>query len=544
MPSIQSKSVVYVTRDLERALGLPLNTKGYFIISNYSAFAKQLVGDKKNVLLVKNKEVLDTRELLENDQVIRFIKKVNNPQILVFKNTVQIEKICNDHGWKLLNPSAKLASTVEEKIAGTKWLGELAKFLPPHQIILGKDLIWSGEEYIIQFNRAHTGSGTILIKSEQEVQEIKTKFPEREVRVTKYIQGTSWTNNNVVWGEQVLCGNISFQITGMEPFTKLPFATVGNDWSLVKILTVKQKEEYVEMATAIGKKLASEGWKGEFGIDVILEHGTGKLYLIEINARQPASTSCESWLQRESRKNPKELTVFEAHLLALFGEQYQKQKLVLIKSGAQITQKIVSERKNEPKSFLKNIKKMQTKGWQVFVHDNAESEKDWIRMQTKESVMENDVGLNGFGYTAMFVALHAIWGREWSFKRAGAIVAKNGNILLIKRHRFGFEYYTIPGGNVEVGESLKTTAKRELMEESGLQIKLSAQKPLEVFSAGREEYYFFADSFVGEARLGGEEKEFSTKNNFYQLEWMPIKNLKKINLLPEELKSKLLKVLK
>ncbi|MDO8509669.1 MAG: hypothetical protein Q7S24_00830, partial [bacterium] len=76
MLSLKSKNIIYITRDLERALGLPLNTKGYFIISNFSAFAKQLVGDKKNVLLVKSERVLDTRELLENDRVIKFIKTI------------------------------------------------------------------------------------------------------------------------------------------------------------------------------------------------------------------------------------------------------------------------------------------------------------------------------------------------------------------------------------------------------------------------------------------------------------------------------------
>jgi len=52
--------VFYVTRDIERALGLDLNTNGYFIISNYSVFAKSIAKNHKNVFLIKEKKQLET----------------------------------------------------------------------------------------------------------------------------------------------------------------------------------------------------------------------------------------------------------------------------------------------------------------------------------------------------------------------------------------------------------------------------------------------------------------------------------------------------
>src|SRR3989339_737529 len=126
-----NKPVIYVARDLERTLGLPVTTKGYYIISNYTAFANSLAKGRKNVLLIKNTELLDTRELLVHAKTINFIKKIKNPQVLVFKNTLAIEKICQENGWTLLNPSAGLASEVEEKITQVQWLGNLKKYLPP-----------------------------------------------------------------------------------------------------------------------------------------------------------------------------------------------------------------------------------------------------------------------------------------------------------------------------------------------------------------------------------------------------------------------------
>jgi predicted ATP-grasp superfamily ATP-dependent carboligase len=392
-----NKPVIYVVRDLERTLGLPVTTKGYYIISNYTTFANSLVKGRKNVLLIKNTELLDTRELLIHAKTINFIKKIKNPQVLVFKNTLAIEKICQENGWPLLNPSAELASEVEEKITQVQWLGSLKKYLPPFEVRIANDVKWTGKKFILQFNRAHTGSGTILVENKEQLVEIQTKFPNREVRITKFINGPMLTNNNVVWGNKILCGNISYQITGLKPFTSLPFATVGNDWALPhKILSTTQKKEYEKMAQEIGTKMFESGWKGLFGIDVICDEKTGKLYLIEINARQPASTSFESILQ--AIKNINGLTSFQAHLLALLGEKNVATKLIAIKGGAQITQKIVPMlKKINITKIINKIKRLNNKKIKVFVYENIKPESDLIRMQSTNGLMASPNILNKLG---------------------------------------------------------------------------------------------------------------------------------------------------
>lgn len=578
--------IVYVTRDLERALGLPLDTKDYYIIANFSAFAKRLVGGRKNVLLIKADRILDTRELLDHPQTKKFIQTVcytnchpefisgsgshkmlkqvqhdiindkrQPPNILVFKPTAQIEKICESNSWKLLNPPAELAGQVEEKISQVQWLGPLKKYLPPHKILLCKQVKFSDEQFILQFNRAHTGSGTLLIESKKQLIEIQKKFPNREVRVTKFVSGPAFTNNNVVWGKKVLLGNISYQITGLKPFTNSPFATVGNDWELPhKILSTKQIKDYKIMATDIGERLAKSGWKGLFGIDVIMNEKTGKLYLIEINARQPASTSYESELQGKRNKEngtnkrnsllltPYSLSIFTAHLLSLLGVVIKKHKLIEIKTGAQIVQKIIpAEKVIDQKLLNYNIQQFQTEGWRVYLYNNTELEKDWIRIQSQTGLMFKHNITNKNGELATFFALTAIQVKKWNAVRSGAVVVRDGSILLFKRHRFGHSFYCLPGGTVENGENLKTAAKREIEEETGLKIKIDNQKPIVVSPSGRPEYYYFCSSVIGEAVLSGEELERHSPDNSYILKWIPLKKLSKTNLLPPDLKKILLK---
>ena len=62
----------------------------------------------------------------------------------------------------------------------------------------------------------------------------------------------------------------------------------------------------------------------------------------------------------------------------------------------------------------------------------------------------------------------------------GAIVIKDGKVLLVKRGIAPSKgLWAIPGGSVELGETLQEAAEREIMEETGLAIR--AVKPVYTF---------------------------------------------------------------
>ncbi len=403
LASLLSKNpLFYVTRDIERASSLELT--GYFIISNSTAAGKKISQKRTNILLIENDTLLDTHELLSHADVKQFIQKNsegNDPNIVVFKNTTVIEKICLENNWKLLNPSAKLAQKVEEKITQIEWLGELTKYLPPHKIQLAKEVQFDEKNdmpFILQFNRAHTGLGTMFISREAELQEIQTKFPNRPVRITKFIAGGAmFTSNNVVTPDNVLVGNISYQITGMLPFTENPFATIGNDWNFPhKFLKPHHIQKYNQIAKDIGDKLRGSGWKGLFGIDVIYDFETDDLFLIEINARQPASTTYESQLQMIRKKNLQEMTTFEAHLSTLLDINLQKQLLIKIDDGAQIIQRVIDLRKQNLDKPVQILESLDEK-LNLIVYTNTESGTDLLRIQSTHSIIKAHLELNNLG---------------------------------------------------------------------------------------------------------------------------------------------------
>ncbi|HUB93743.1 MAG TPA: NUDIX domain-containing protein, partial [Verrucomicrobiae bacterium] len=51
-----------------------------------------------------------------------------------------------------------------------------------------------------------------------------------------------------------------------------------------------------------------------------------------------------------------------------------------------------------------------------------------------------------------------------------AIVIRDDKLLAMKRNKFGQHYYTLVGGGVDLGEDQETALRRELREETGLEV--------------------------------------------------------------------------
>jgi len=106
-------------------------------------------------------------------------------------------------------------------------------------------------------------------------------------------------------------------------------------------------------------------------------------------------------------------------------------------------------------------------------------------------------------------------------------------VLLMHRIRDRREYYTLPGGKIEPGESPEAACFREAREETGLQVKIGEEVRV-LLNLGRVEHYFSTTSFTGRVSLGGPERERNSPENFYQPLWVPLDQLGEILLLPDE----------
>ncbi len=129
-------------------------------------------------------------------------------------------------------------------------------------------------------------------------------------------------------------------------------------------------------------------------------------------------------------------------------------------------------------------------------------------------------------------------------RAARAIVMHNNNLLVMHRNKFGTEYDTLPGGNVEIGETLEQAVIRELTEETS--VAVTNLRLVFVEEAGNPygtQYIYLCDYVSGEPQLAPDSEEEQINKlgqNLYQPQWVPLATLPELPFMSEKLKAAIL----
>lgn len=121
------------------------------------------------------------------------------------------------------------------------------------------------------------------------------------------------------------------------------------------------------------------------------------------------------------------------------------------------------------------------------------------------------------------------------------IVSKDGALLMMRRNKYGDEFYALVGGGVDPGETPEQALYREVAEEASIEI--ANHRLVIIEDAGPRfglQYIYVADYVAGEPALAPDSEELLLNQggqNLYEPLWLPIDDFATADVRPNELQQ-------
>jgi hypothetical protein len=241
--------------------------------------------------------------LLTNPEVRAHIDAVTprgvRPKVaMVFFNS-ETEDICRELGYDLILPAASLRQHLDSKIVTTRLGNEAGAPSVPNALTRVDD--WTGlqavaekaglgDELVVQTPYGDSGKTTFFISSEADWRKHSADIVGEEIKVMRRI------NNRPVAVEAVLtrCGTIvgpfMSELIGYKRLTPARGGWCGNEM-FPEVLTGESRRTATQLVRRLGDRLAKEGYRGFFEVDVLVDTDSGEVYLGELNPRISGASS-------------------------------------------------------------------------------------------------------------------------------------------------------------------------------------------------------------------------------------------------------------
>ncbi len=241
--------------------------------------------------------------LLTNPEVRAHIDSVTprgiRPKVAMVFFDSETEDICKELGYDLILPPASLRTRLDSKIVTTQLGNEAGAPSVPNVLTRVDD--WAGlqkaaekaglgDELVVQTPYGDSGKTTFFISSEADWRKHSKDIVGEEIKVMRRI------NNRPVAVEAVLtrCGTVvgpfMSELIGYKRLTPSRGGWCGNEM-FPEVLTGESRHTATQLVRRLGDRLAKEGYRGFFEVDVLVDTDTGEIYLGELNPRISGASS-------------------------------------------------------------------------------------------------------------------------------------------------------------------------------------------------------------------------------------------------------------
>lgn len=251
--------------------------------------------------------------MLRNSEIREFLNSLNEPHLLMYRVSERVEKLCKEGGWKIMGNSPSLG--LQDKARVRRIFEKVGIPVIPGETLNISDADYSelsekyGARLVVQLPEKSGGKGNFRASSEQEFSKLKESLLEQgteEVIIMSFIKGPSPSLTACVTKHGTVTTGIQHQLldapecmdtsVGMGVFC-------GHDWVSSSFPEEIQRKAY-DYAESFGEHLRSIGYKGIFGLDMVMDQGNGELYMVECNPRLLGSFPAIDMLQQINQEIP------------------------------------------------------------------------------------------------------------------------------------------------------------------------------------------------------------------------------------------------
>ena len=269
--------------------------------------------------------------LLRNHEVRAHIERRTppgvRPQVVMVFFDEETERICEELDYELILPSHELREHLDSKIVTTQIADSVGVPSVPNvlttvkdwdELVKATDAAKLGQDLVIQTAYGDSGKTTYFVTSEAEFAAIADEVTGVEIKVMKRINNRPIAIEAVLTRHGTVVGPCMTEITGHADLTPYRGGWAGNEM-FPTVLDDESRHAAVQLVRKLGDRLAKEGYRGFFEVDVLLDTDTGDVYLGELNPRISGASAITNVTAGASADVP----LFAFHLLEYSGIDFE-----------------------------------------------------------------------------------------------------------------------------------------------------------------------------------------------------------------------------
>ena len=239
--------------------------------------------------------------LLQHKEVLDYMKRRGGkPRLVFLMFDDKTESIVKEIGCTIWFPSASLRGRVDNKIetvrignkAGVPSVPNVLHHVESYRQL--KELAAEaglGNDLVLQSAYGDSGHTTFFIKNEADFRKNESGIVGKgEIKIMKRIRCLSSAIEACVTRRGTIVGPLMTELVGFPELTPYRGGWCGNE-IFANAFPKKLREKARAYTFAFGQQLKKEGYRGYFELDLLIDRGTGDLYLGELNPRITGASS-------------------------------------------------------------------------------------------------------------------------------------------------------------------------------------------------------------------------------------------------------------